>query len=603
MNNTINKELLDFTNNGCKVEDASVPVALDTSDGIGWMRNWLQAHNVPTTGEEHINDAGITFFPVECPNNSNHKNAAIMVMPNDTISYKCFHDSCSEFKWRDFRLTYEPAAYSQRVATLPQSLPATSDNTEDESSEGANAIPWPTDLNDAAFYGLAGEVANGFDPYTEADKPATLISFLVAFGNIINRSAFFIVSGTPHYTNFFVGLVGRTAGGRKGTSWGLVRALFEAVEQTWAINRTANGLSSGEGLVFQVRDPVYGLNRKGEEFTKDEGEPDKRLLIIESELARALQVMKREGNTLSAVLREAWDGPAILRSLTKNDNTRASLPHISIIGHITREELRRDLEANSYTNGLVNRFLWVCVRRSKLLPEGNEEYTTIIKNLAERLLFVMTWAAAKPQLITLSDAARVEWHRVYPILSREKPGILGFVTARAEAQVRRLAVLYAVLDCSEKIELSHLQGALAVFAYCEQSAEYIFGSEAIVNDPNEIKIIEYLRNHGDCSQTTITNKVFKKRNTMKMRDALESLSARGVVGCRKIKTENAVKTTQMWYLTNSVNSNPTPQPVLNDNTEGRNSANSVEISTGTLQTQTDMKLFEMFTKPPGVDGP
>lgn len=597
MNDIINEEMLAFTSKASEVTDASASASMDidSNDQISWVRTWLVEHDVPTNGEEHLNDAGITFFPVECPNNTNHKEVAIMVLPNGPIVYKCFHDSCSGFTWREFRLKYEPDAYSHGEDTLPHPLPANLDNADDESSEAVNAIPWPEQPHVAAFYGLAGEVANGFDPYTEADKAATLISFLVAFGNVINRSAFFIVSGTHHYTNLFVGLVGRTAGGRKGTSWGLIRALFEAVDQTWAVNRTANGLSSGEGLVYQVRDAVYGVDKKGLEFLKDAGEPDKRLLIIESELARALQVMKREGNTLSAVLREAWDGPAVLRSLTKNDNTRASLPHISIIGHITREELRRDMEENSYTNGLANRFMWVCVRRSKLLPEGSNAYTAIISSLAVKLLRVMEWAMAEPHFIDFSDEARNEWRRVYPILSREKPGIFGFVTARAEAQVRRLAVLYAALDCSETIELSHLQAALALFSYCEQSAAYIFGSEVQVDDPFEIRILEYLREHGACTQTEMTNIVFKKKPSKRTRDALESLSARGVIGCRKVKTTRAVKATTIWYIVESESSDSPPQQNTNENTEVRNSANIAAPDIESSEGESSKEFSELET--------
>ena len=40
------------------------------------------------------------------------------------------------------------------------------------------------------------------------------------------------------------------------------------------------------------------------------------------------------------------------------------------IGHITVEELRRNLTETETSNGFANRFLWCCVRRSKLLPEG-----------------------------------------------------------------------------------------------------------------------------------------------------------------------------------------------------------------------------------------
>ena len=594
MNDTISEELLTFTKQACEAKENDENVAVDNSDGIIWMRKWLQEHNVQTTGEENTNEEGITFFPVECPNNSSHAGAAIMILPNGAIAYKCFHDSCAKYTWQDFRRHYDSEAYNQRRLTTPHPLPAEPDNSGDEAGEACNAIPWPDNPHRAAFHGLAGDVARGFDPYTEADKTATLISFLVAIGNVINRTAYFVVSGTHHYSNLFVGLVGRTAGGRKGTSWGLIKALFEAVDEDWSKNRNANGLSSGEGLVYQVRDPLYGINKKGEEVLRDAGEPDKRLLIIESELARALQVMKREGNTLSAVLREAWDGPAVLRSLTKNDNTRASLPHISIVGHITREELRRDLEEKSFTNGLANRFLWICVRRSKLLPEGSEEYLAVINELAERLSSVMEWAKDESHHINFSDDARSKWQNVYPILSREKPGVLGFVTARAEAQVRRLAVLYAVLDCSETIELPHLHAALALFEYCEKSAAYIFGGEAQVNDPDEVKILEYLRTHNECTQTEMNNNVFKKRNTTRMREALENLSGRGQIGCRTIQTTGSVRATKIWYLPTFENSEPAPQNAIPENNEVRNSANTAGAIKETAEEEPDPLLLAIL---------
>ena len=71
----------------------------------------------------------------------------------------------------------------------------------------------------------------------------------------------------------------------------------------------------------------------------DDGVLDKRLFVIESEFANVLKVMAREGNTLSPVLRRAWD-TGDLRTLTKNSPARATGAHISIIGHITRQENR-----------------------------------------------------------------------------------------------------------------------------------------------------------------------------------------------------------------------------------------------------------------------
>src|SRR4029453_2896452 len=119
-----------------------------------------------------------------------------------------------------------------------------------------------------------------------------------------------------------------------------------------------SGLSSGEGLIWAVRDPIekqQPIKEGGrvvdyQLVTEDAGVTDKRLLVIESELASTLKVMAREGNTLSPVMRQAWDGHD-LRTLTKSSSARATAPHISIIGHITRDELRRYLEATEAANG------------------------------------------------------------------------------------------------------------------------------------------------------------------------------------------------------------------------------------------------------------
>jgi hypothetical protein len=44
------------------------------------------------------------------------------------------------------------------------------------------------------------------------------------------------------------------------------------------------------------------------------------------------------------------------------------------------------------------------------------------------------------------EEAREMWRRIYPALSEGGAGLIGAVTSRAEAQVMRLACLYALLD-------------------------------------------------------------------------------------------------------------------------------------------------------------
>jgi len=240
------------------------------------------------------------------------------------------------------------------------------------------ADPWPPAPDEAALHGLAGNFVRTIEPHSEADLAALLGQFLVVFGNAVGSRPHFMAESDRHGVNLNAVFVGKTAKGRKGTSWGHVRRVVAAADPDWS-DRIMNGLSSGEGLIWQVRDPIMRrdpIREKGrvtgyEEVVADEGVKDKRLLVFEGEFASVLRVCAREGNTLSAVIRNAWDN-GTLRILTKNTPAKATDAHISIIGHITQDELLRYLENTEAANGFGNRFLWFSVRRSKALPLGGK---------------------------------------------------------------------------------------------------------------------------------------------------------------------------------------------------------------------------------------
>jgi hypothetical protein len=148
-----------------------------------------------------------------------------------------------------------------------------------------------------------------------------------------------------------VAIVGATSKARKGSSWSRVRSVAAEVEPSWA-ERIAGGLASGEGPLWAVRDPIYKtVKKKGTnpldddewvEELADPGVSDKRLLVVENELARVFDVIARSGSTLSATLRSLWDGGTV-SSLSKNAPFKSTHPHLSAIGHITAEELRMRL--------------------------------------------------------------------------------------------------------------------------------------------------------------------------------------------------------------------------------------------------------------------
>src|SRR5437899_12601745 len=84
--------------------------------------------------------------------------------------------------------------------------------------------------------------------------------------------------------------------------------------------------------------------------------------------------------------------------------------------------------------------------------------------------------AARVGRMQFDEDAEANWCRVYPSLSEGKPGMVGAVTRRGEAQVIRLSCLYALLDRSPIVAVEHLRAALALWNYCEASAEFVFST-------------------------------------------------------------------------------------------------------------------------------
>lgn len=331
---------------------------------------------------------------------------------------------------------------------------------------------WPEPLHCDALVGLPGDIVRMIEPHTEADPAALLLQLLAAFGNVIGPNPHWLAEGaTRHALNLFVVIVGDTAKGRKGTSWGQVERLLRIAAPEWLTTCISTGLSTGEGLVHRVRDPGRTRDERGR-LVEDPGAADKRLLVHEPEFASVFQQIHRSKSILSMVLRNAWDG-GLLENMNKNSPERATGHHVSVIGHITRDDLTENLKNADARNGFGNRMLWVGARRARKLPEGGKLNDAELAPIAQ-LLAARICAAPSVGLMEFDDEARQLWWSVYDELSEGGPGLFGAMTSRAEAQVRRIACLYALLAGSVVVCSEHLRAALAVWRYAEQSAAFLF---------------------------------------------------------------------------------------------------------------------------------
>ncbi len=388
-------------------------------------------------------------------------------------------------KWED-RLDYRERTIDK---ALDSDRPHYGEDTNASNASNIYTLPlpvWPAPMSEEAFHGLAGEVVRAIEPETEADIHGVLTNFLTLFGNCAGRGAHFLIEDKRHYANLFVVTVGNTSSGRKGVALDRARQAFRLVDDLWLKEHVKGGASSSEGIIYQVRDQVQEwkaatASKPGRMVVTDPGIADKRLLLAETEFAAVLKQGQREGNTLSELIRNAWDS-GNLATLTRNNPLTATDAHLSILGNVTKADLTKYFDSTEAANGFGNRFLWACVRRSKELPDGGSvDLTPFAARLREALHFAQNCGEMRRD-----TEARARWHAVYSSLTEERPGLYGAMTARAAPMIVRLSMIYALLDCSDVIRREHLEAALAVWQYCDASVRYIFGEATGNGDADTI---------------------------------------------------------------------------------------------------------------------
>jgi hypothetical protein len=448
----------------------------------------------------------------------------------------------------------EPRYPADRPAGPPAQSPAPRHQGNGVAA-GPDAPTWPKPPAAEAYHGLAGRIVRTIEPHTESDPLALLAQSLVAFGSAAGRGAHFLVEADRHGMNEFVVLVGRTSKGRKGTSYGHVRKIHADADPDWAAKRIQGGLSSGEGVIWAIRDAIYerqavrdkdGNVDHYDEVEKDPGVEDKRLFTYEPEFARALRQTERYGNTLSAVIRQCWDGHD-LSSMTKNSAARATGPHVSLVGHVTDEELRRYLTGTEAANGFGNRHLFACTERSKCLPEGGQPDPAALAELAAEVKQALDFAreAGKAGTPVRRDAgASALWREVYPALSEGQPGLAGALLGRAEAHVLRLALIHAMMNRSADVKAEHLRAALALWKYCEASVAYVFGDAT--GDAVADEILTLLRaSPAGVTRTDLMNHFARHRSSDRIGQALALLLRYGRVRCERQETGG--RPSERWF--------------------------------------------------------
>jgi hypothetical protein len=412
----------------------------------------------------------------------------------------------------------EFVASNNRPAINDSRVPETASKTNDQfdyvSLDTHRNVPRP---DPACLYGLVGDIARAGSDNTEANPYAIAAAALAYLGTAVGRGPYIPIGDDWNHARLFLVHVGRSSLGKKGTAKRLIfriNSAVKALDEYLVPQVHRGGLSTREGLALMIHD---GYMDGKKEIPAIE---DKRLLVVESEFANVLHQSKRDGNTLSAALRDAWDGTEN-RPAVKTCRVWASEPHVGIIADVTPSELRELMQKRELTNGFANRFIFFWAEGNKAIPFPKQTPNSAVTELADRVAQVLKFAKAdhheEKDVIRMefSPEAKSLYAKLYEGELRDRSAgehITGLLDRRAP-MLLRLAMLFALTDKTSVIAEEHINAAMTWVRYWVDSVKFIFQSAmdeagAAATTDTAQRIVSYLTEHIQATRTKLYKECF-----------------------------------------------------------------------------------------------
>jgi hypothetical protein len=425
---------------------------------------------------------------------------------------------------------------SQPQAIIPYQEPAQEDqdDQDDQDDDQDDEQPEGPVLHPAAYYGLLGAMVREIEKEIEPHPINVLLPSLAIFGGIVGRGAWFPVDETVHFPWLFVGMVGRSSD-RKGQGWAKAVWPYEQpiVAKAWTEQCIAHGVGTAEGLIERLCD-ISGM-------------PDTvQCLVRLGELSTLVKKGRRGGSALSEYVREMFDARPIEIMNRYRTLLRASNYSLTICGDIQPDMIRKVLRTGTEGyDGWACRFLWPLVRRQRFIPEGGDISALNPYLLPLRRALEFGREAGE---MHRSPNAKALWKEIYPALSTSGEKILH--TERSDVHVLRLSMIYALADHSAMITEQHLAAALAVVAYCRESAKILFGEVQQVQGKAKEgwqEVYEVIKANPGINRKGLHEKFANRMRAEVLNDALEYLERTGRVRREKYKPAGGGRAGERWY--------------------------------------------------------
>lgn len=389
------------------------------------------------------------------------------------------------------------------------------DQIDDDALDTHRNAPHP---DPDCLYGLVGDVARAGSEGTEANPYAIAANFMAYMSCAIGRGPYLPIGNTWHHARLYVLHIGRSGRGRKGDAVSLINRLDTALRQLREaaappIHR--GGLSSREGLVALFHD---GYKNGKLEVPAIQ---DKRLWVVESEFANVLHQGRREGNTLSAALRDCWDGVS-LKPATKSNRLYASHPHLCMSGAISPSELLSLMRSREMTNGFANRFLMIWAERERIVPFPQATPQEKVDALAARVLGILEFVQAERVTerdhlhVSLTGPAQSAYSHLYrgELIDESAGERVTALVERRAPMLLRMSMIFALCDLQTQIDTQHIHAAMVWIRHGVESAKYVFVKATDAADSARThaaakKIVAFLRLKGTATRWQITTECFQ----------------------------------------------------------------------------------------------
>jgi len=190
-------------------------------------------------------------------------------------------------------------------------------------------------------------------------------------------------------------------------------------------------------------------------------------------------------------------------------------------GNVTPTELLKLLKSRELSNGFANRYLIYWSEQVVINPYPQYTPDSLVQTLAERVATVLRYAGADRYVesdwmrMELAHDARERYAKLYKGELRENSygtTVNGLLERRAP-MLLRMAMLFALTDLKQTIEIKHLEAALAWVRYWVESVRFIFQTELEEVQTAETakvaqRIVDFLSDGRTATRTEITRDCF-----------------------------------------------------------------------------------------------